>query len=43
MTISRMRTYSGVLTGGNGRNSDEVTNTYAFDVPKGRHDIDVGL
>jgi hypothetical protein len=36
-------TFHGVLTGGNGRGSDEVTNTYAFDVPKNQHDIDVGL
>ncbi|HKD93277.1 MAG TPA: hypothetical protein VKB43_01040, partial [Gaiellaceae bacterium] len=33
--------FSGVLTGGNGRGNPAQSNTYAFDVPKGQHDIDV--
>jgi hypothetical protein len=36
-------TFSGVLTGGNGRGTDEATNTYVFDVHPGQRDIDVGL
>jgi len=36
-------TFSGVLTGGNGRGADEVTNTYQFDVHPGVHDIAVHL
>ena len=36
-------TFSGVLTGGNGRGADEATNTYVFDVHPGQRDIDVGL
>jgi hypothetical protein len=36
-------TFSGVLTGGNGRGTNEVTNTYAFDVHGGQRDIDVGV
>jgi hypothetical protein len=32
--------YSGVLTGGNGRGNPAATNTYAFHVPAGLHDLD---
>jgi len=34
-------TFKGVLTGGNGRNNPAQTNTYVFDVPKGKRDLDV--
>ena len=37
-------TFSGVLTGGNGRDSSYgQTNTYFFDVPSGKSDIDVSV
>lgn len=32
--------YDGVLTGGNGRGNPAATNTYAFRVPAGLHDLD---
>ena len=32
-------TFHGVLTGGNGRGNPSQNNTYAFDVPRGQHDI----
>ncbi len=35
--------FKGVLTGGNGRGNPTSTNTYAFDVPKGQHDIDASV
>jgi Subtilase family len=35
--------FSGVLTGGNGRGNPAQTNTYAFDVPAGQHDIDASV
>lgn len=34
-------TFSGVLTGGNGRGNPAVMNSYSFNVPKGQRDIDV--
>jgi hypothetical protein len=34
-------TFNGVLTGGNGRTNPAVMNTYSFDVPSGRRDVDV--
>jgi len=36
-------TFHGVLTGGNGRGNPSQNNTYAFDVPKGQHDIDASV
>ena len=37
-------TFSGVLTGGNGRQGAESqTNTYYFDVPSGKTDLDVSV
>jgi hypothetical protein len=37
-------TFSGVLTGGNGRNGAQAeTNTYMFSVPGGENDLDVGI
>jgi hypothetical protein len=33
--------FSGVLSGGNGRDNPAQMNTYAFDVPSGKHDLDV--
>ena len=35
--------FSGVLTGGNGRGNPSQTNTYAFNVPRGQHDVEVGV
>lgn len=35
--------FQGVLTGGNGRGNPAQSNTYAFDVPKGQHDIDASV
>ena len=34
-------TFNGVITGGNGRSNPAVMNTYSFDVPSGRRDVDV--
>jgi hypothetical protein len=37
-------TFSGLLTGGNGRNGDQAAaNTYAFNVPYGQSDLDVSV
>jgi hypothetical protein len=36
-------TFHGVLTGGNGRGNPAVQSTYAFKVPGGKKDIDVGV
>jgi hypothetical protein len=36
-------TFTGVLTGGNGRGNPAQSNTYAFDVPAGQRDIDVSV
>jgi hypothetical protein len=37
-------TFSGMLTGGDGRSGDEAaTNTYAFNVPNGENDLDVSV
>ncbi|MGO9783739.1 MAG: S8 family serine peptidase [Streptosporangiaceae bacterium] len=37
-------TFTGMITGGNGRaGTPAQTNTYAFDVPGGRQDLDVGI
>jgi hypothetical protein len=36
-------TFSGVLTGGNGRSAQAATNTYAFTVPSGERDLDVSV
>jgi hypothetical protein len=37
-------TFKGVLTGGNGRlPANAVTNTFAFNVPSGKHDLDVSV
>ncbi len=36
-------TFTGVLTGGNGRGNPAQTNTYAFNVPTGRHEIDASV
>jgi hypothetical protein len=36
-------TFHGVLTGGNGRGNPSVQSTYAFNVPGGEKDIDVGV
>ncbi len=36
-------TFSGVITGGNGRGAQAATNTYAFDVPSGQSDLDVSV
>lgn len=36
-------TFHGVLTGGNGRGNPSQNNTYAFDVPRGQHDIDASV
>jgi len=36
-------TFHGVLTGGNGRGNPAVQSTYAFKVPNGEKDIDVGV
>ncbi len=36
-------TFQGVLTGGNGRGNPAVQSTYAFNVPAGKNDIDVGV
>ena len=36
-------TFSGVLTGGNGRGADAATNTYDFSVPYGQRDLDVSV
>jgi len=36
-------TFHGVLTGGNGRGNPAVQSTYAFKVPAGKTDIDVGV
>jgi hypothetical protein len=33
--------FSGLLTGGNGRGNPAQMNTYVFDVPRGKHDLDV--
>jgi Subtilase family len=33
--------FSGLLSGGNGRGNPAQMNTYAFDVPSGKHDVDV--
>ena len=35
--------FNGVLTGGNGRGNPAVQSTYAFKVPAGKKDIDVGV
>ncbi len=37
------KTFTGVLTGGNGRGNPAVQSTYAFKVPAGENDIDVGV
>jgi hypothetical protein len=37
-------TFSGVLTGGNGRGGAPAqNNTFAFDVPRGKHDVDISV
>ena len=36
-------TFSGVLTGGNGRGALAATNTYGFNVPYGQRDLDVSV
>jgi hypothetical protein len=33
--------FKGLLSGGNGRGNPAQMNTYAFDVPSGKHDVDV--
>ena len=35
--------FKGVLTGGNGRGNPSQNNTFAFDVPRGQHDIDASV
>lgn len=42
-TGSNGGTFKGVLTGGNGRSANAVTNTFAFNVPTGKHDLDVSV
>jgi hypothetical protein len=36
-------TFSGVLTGGDGRGAEAATNTYDFSVPSGQRDLDVSV
>jgi Subtilase family len=36
-------TFKGVLTGGNGRDLNAVTHTFAFNVPSGKHDLEVSV
>jgi hypothetical protein len=36
-------TFHGVLAGGNGRDVNAVTNTFQFNVPSGKNDLDVSL
>jgi len=40
---SNFGTFHGVLTGGNGRDVNAATNTFQFNVPSGKNDLDVSL
>jgi hypothetical protein len=42
-TSSRSTTFTGVITGGNGRNAPAQSNFYYLDVPAGKKDLSIGL
>jgi hypothetical protein len=42
-TSSRSTTFTGVITGGNGRNAPAQSNFYFLDVPAGKKDLSIGL